>query len=121
MEEINMAREKRSKHSKELAKLILEEYQPKSLEDMDNALKDIFGPMIEGMLKCEMDHHLGYKSNDKGSKENDNRRNGYGKKTLKTTKGEVTIDIPRDRDASFDPESSSKNTKEIYPLLKERS
>ena len=43
MEEINMAREKRSKHSKELAKLILEEYQPKSLEDMDNALKDIFG------------------------------------------------------------------------------
>lgn len=116
MEEINMAREKRSKHSKELAKLILEEYQPKSLEDMDNALKDIFGPMIEGMLKGEMDHHLGYKSNDKGSKENDNRRNGYGKKTLKTTKGEVTIDIPRDRDASFDPELIKKHQRDISAI-----
>ena len=119
MEEINMAREKRSKHSKELAKLILEEYQPKSLEDMDNALKDIFGPMIEGMLKGEMDHHLGYKSNDKGSKENDNRRNGYGKKTIKTTKGEVTIFQETGMLRLI--QSSSKNTKEIYLLLKERS
>ena len=37
------------------------------------------------------------------SKENDNRRNGYGKKTLKTTQGEIEIEVPRDRDGSFEP------------------
>jgi hypothetical protein len=47
---------------------IIEEYQPKSIEDMQNALKDIFGLMFESMLKGEMNHHLGYESNDKGPK-----------------------------------------------------
>lgn len=35
---------------------------------MNNALKDLFGPMFEVMLKGEMNHHLGYDSNDKGQK-----------------------------------------------------
>ena len=43
---------------------------------MNDALKDLFGPMIETMLQGEMDHHLGYASNDKGPKKDSNRRNG---------------------------------------------
>ena len=81
----------------------IEQYQPKSVEDMQEALKDIFGPMFESMQKGEMNHHLGYESNDKGEKETNNRRNGYGKKLVKTTTGEIEIAVPRDRDGSFEP------------------
>jgi hypothetical protein len=38
-------------------------------EDMQNALKGIFGPVFESMLKGEMNHHLGYDSNDKTEKQ----------------------------------------------------
>ncbi len=66
-------------------------------EDVQNALKDIFGPMFEAMLKGEMNNHLGYNSNSKEKKETDNRRNGYIEKNVKTSMGEMTVEVPRDR------------------------
>ncbi|SDN56741.1 Transposase, Mutator family, partial [Tenuibacillus multivorans] len=76
-----MTKIKRDPKSVNLANKIIEEYQPTSVEEMQSALKDIFGPMFEAMLKGEMNHHLGYESNDKTEKDSTNRRNGYGKKT----------------------------------------
>ena len=108
---MTMARIKRDPKKVALAQAILEAYQPKSVEDMQDALKDVFGPMFEAMLKGEMNNHLGYDSNDKSPKENDNRRNGYGKKTLKTTQGEIEIEVPRDRDGSFEPTIVPKRIK----------
>ena len=69
----------RSKNGKknELVNAILEAYQPETAEDVQNALKDIFGPMFEAMLQGEMNNHLGYENNSKEKKETDNRRNGY--------------------------------------------
>lgn len=60
---------------------------------MQNALKDIFGPMFEAMLQGEMNSHLGYESNDHGAKSTDNRRNGYTNKKIKTSSGEVDIKV----------------------------
>ena len=65
----------------------LHQYQPKSVEDMQNALKDIFGPMFEVMLQGEMNSHLGYSNNERGDKETSNRRNGYTKKRWKRLRG----------------------------------
>ena len=113
---MTMARIKRDPKKVALAQAILEAYQPNSVEDMQNALKDIFGPMFEARLKGEMDNHLGYDSNDKSPKENDNRRNGYGKKTLKTTQGEVEIEVPRDRDGSFEPTIVPKRQKDVSAI-----
>ena len=96
-----------------LVKAILEEYQPETVEDVQNALKDVFGPMFEAMLQGEMKSHLGYDSNDKKQKEGENRRNGYNSKTIKTTYGEIPIDVPRDRNASFEPKLIPKRTKDI--------
>lgn len=101
--EVVLARQKRSKQQSDFAKHIIEEYEPKSVEDIQDALKDIFGPLFETMLQAELDNHLGYESNERCPKDSDNRRNGYSKKTLKTTNGKVEIDIPRDRNASFEP------------------
>lgn len=87
-------RKKESTPGENLAKQIIEQYQPKSVEDMQNALKDIFGPMFEAMLQGEMNSHLGYSSNDHGAKTTDNRRNGYTSKEIKTTVGGVEINVP---------------------------
>lgn len=111
--EETLARKNRSKTGSDLAKRIIEEYQPKTAEDMQEALNDIFGPLFETMLDAELDAHLGYANNERGPKETDNRRNGYSKKKLKTTKGKVGIEVPRDRDASFDPIIVPKGTNDV--------
>ena len=111
-----MTKSKRDPKSVKLANKIIEDYQPESVEDMQNALKDIFGPMFETMLKGEMNNHLGYDSNDKGEKETENRRNGYGKKTIKTASGEVDINMPRDRDGSFNSELIPKRKKDVSAI-----
>lgn len=107
---------KKSKHSETgrmIAKAILEQYRPTNQEEMQDALKDIFGPMFEAMLQGEMDDHLGYESNDRGAKDTENRRNGYTEKTIKTTMGDIDIRTPRDRDGSFDPLLIPKRSKDV--------
>ena len=104
---------KRSNASMAIAKAIIDEYQPTNAEEMQNALKDIFGPMFEAMLQGEMDSHLGYESNDHGYKNTDNRRNGYLHKNVKTSYGEIPVDVPRDRDASFEPQAIPKRTRDV--------
>ena len=66
-----------------IAKAIIDAYQPRNADDMQEALKEIFGPMFEAMFQDEMDSYLGYESNDHGPKSTDNRRNGYINKTCK--------------------------------------
>ena len=104
---------KRSNASMAIAKAIIDEYQPANAEEMQDALKDIFGPMFEALLQGEMDSHLGYESNDHSSKQTSNRRNGYSRKTVKTTYGDVDISVPRDRDASFEPQAVPKRARDV--------
>ena len=99
-----------------LAKAIISEYKPKTVEDMQNALKDVFGPMFEAMLNGEMENHLGYEANERGEKETANRRNGYTQKTLKTSAGEVPVHVPRDRDGSFEPQVVQKRQKDVSSI-----
>ena len=111
-----MAKIKRDPKKVALAQAILDAYQPKSAEEMNDALKDLFGPMFEAMLKGELNHHLGYESNDKSQKKDDNRRNGYGKKQIKTTQGDIAINVPRDRDGSFEPQLVPKRKKDVSAI-----
>ena len=112
----DMAKIKRNPAAVEIANKILSEYNPESVEDMQDALKEIFGPMFEGLLKGELNHHLGYESNSKEEKTTDNRRNGSTPKTLKTSMGEVPINSPRDRDSSFEPVIIPKRTKDVSSI-----
>lgn len=52
-----------------IAQAILEQYQPKTKEEMQDAIKDIFAPMFEAILQGELDSHLGYDANDHGYKD----------------------------------------------------
>lgn len=106
-------KDKRSEASRAIAQAIVDLYQPESATEMQDALRDVFGPMFEAMLQGEMDSHLGYESNDHGYKETSNRRNGYNSKTIKTSMGDVEIETPRDRDGSFDPQIIPKRSKDV--------
>ena len=110
-----MARKKdeRNEASRAIAKAIIDQYKPTTREEMQGALRDIFGPMFEAMLQGEMDSHLGYESNNRGSKSTFNRRNGYTEKAVKSSMGEIDIRTPRDRDGSFEPQLIPKRAKDV--------
>lgn len=99
-----------------IAREIIEAYRPETVAEMQEALKDIFGPMFEAMLQGELSAHLGYESNERGEKATTNRRNGYSKKTLKTTAGNVEVQMPRDREGSFEPKLVAKRQRDVSAI-----
>lgn len=106
-------RDKKDNAGMDIARAIIDEYDPKNAEDMQAAIKDIFGPMFEAMLQGEMDAHLGYETNDHARKDTTNRRNGYSHKNIKTAYGDIPIDVPRDRKATFTPQVVPKRTRDV--------
>lgn len=114
--ENDMTKITRNPAAEKIAGAIMSEYKPETVQDMQAALKEIFGPMFEAMLKGELNAHLGYASNSKEKKDTDNRRNGYTDKTLKTSMGEVAIKAPRDRDGSFQPVVVPKNKTDVSEI-----
>ena len=80
----------------------------KTLDDITRPggfLQEIMKGTVEKLLKAEMEHHLGYPANEKAPTRRTNTRNGYAKKSLKTSQGEVDIEIPRDRKGEFEPQA----------------
>ena len=109
-----MARgKKENRQGAAIAQMIVDQYQPGSPEEVQEAMKDIFGPIFEAMLQGEMEAHLGYASNDRGSKETGNRRNGYKDKNVRTTYGEITVSVPRYRDGTFEPQVIPKRSRDV--------
>lgn len=84
----------------------------RSLDDLTRKggiLQEILKETLEGMLKAELQDHLGYSHSDRKGKNTSNRRNGLSKKTIKTSGGQLEVNIPRDRDGDFDPKILPKN------------
>lgn len=110
---------KREKTPQEIfADKFVSELQPKTVEDVEEGLKSIFGPIFESMLKGELSAHLGYESNDHNPKGTTNRRNGSTNKTLKSTLGEIPIKSPRDREGSFNSKLIPKRQTDISGIEK---
>ncbi|URZ00203.1 IS256 family transposase [Clostridium felsineum] len=103
--------------NKELIKLILENNPDiKTPEDVQNTLKDLFGGLLQQMLEAEMDNYLGYKKYDYNNKNTSNSRNGKSKKTMKSNLGLFDLDIPRDRESSFEPTVVKKHQTDVSKL-----
>jgi transposase-like protein len=79
----------------------------KTPEDVSEMTRMLAKVAMERILEIEMEDHLGVKS--KGLRKNGNSRNGYTKKTLKTDTSEIPLDIPRDRESTFEPQLVKKN------------
>lgn len=106
-----MARKRPETNRSKIAKMLIEEYDCKTAGDIQDALKDLLGDTLENMLKAELDDHLDYEYGE--APLSLNTRNGTTKKTLKSSYGEIGIEIPRDRESSFDPQAVKKYQKDI--------
>jgi len=69
--------------------------------------------VLEGALEGEMDAHLGYARNDPAGRDGGNSRNGKRAKTVITDVGPVQVQVPRDRDASFEPQIVAKRQRRL--------
>lgn len=87
------------KNTSELLDQLISQLQGK--EDFDQLRDQLFKRGVESLLKAEMTAHLGHEQGAKPASKN--IRNGYSEKTIKTSKGEHRIQVPRDRQASFEP------------------
>jgi putative transposase len=94
---ITMDKDKLQALANELAKDV------KTPEDLSTLSSFLTKLTVEAALKAEMGHHLGYDKNDPTGHNSGNARNGYSSKKLKGSHGEIEIQTPRDRNASFEP------------------
>lgn len=99
----------------QIAQQIIANYDLKNAQDVQDALKQVFGPIFEAVLNGEMQNHLGYAKNAH-SQDSSNSRNGYSQKTLKTSLGEVPIRIPRDRQSMFEPQIVKKHQRDVSSI-----
>ena len=93
---------------------LLQEYDIQSAEDIQDALKDLFSGTIQDMLETEMDDHLGYDCYERSGEPN--YRNGMKSKTVRSKYGEFQVDVPQDRQSSFEPQILPKRQKDISSI-----
>ena len=99
---------------------LLQESNMSSMTDIQKLFKETIAEFMENGLDAELDEELGYSRYDYKNKDTDNSRNGHSSKTLKTSFGEVDIDIPRDRKGEFDPVILKKNQTSISQDVEEK-
>ena len=87
----------------EILKKLIQEYDVKTTKDVQEMLKDLFAETVQEILEAELDEHLGYDRYDNQNKNTTNSRNGYRSKNVKSDFGQIGINIPRDREGSFEP------------------
>ena len=108
------------KERKENLRNIMKGLDVKNFEDLKDVFKLMVGEMLENGLEGELDDELGYTKYDYRNKEGENSRNGYSKKTLKTSFGETEIKVPRDRDGEFEPQLVKKNQTTLTGDIEEK-
>ena len=99
-----------------LAAKLITDFAPGTVDDLSVVIKNLFATSIEAMLQAEMDQHLGYSKGSHVEKESANRRNGYTRKTVKTSMGDVSIGTPRDRDGSFELQVIAKRQVNVHDV-----
>ncbi|CAG9701887.1 IS256 family transposase [Clostridium neonatale] len=107
-------RERLNERKKNIIAQLIQEYDIHTAEDIQGALKDLLGGTIESMLTAELDNHLGYDPYERT--DSANARNGKKQKTLRSKYGEIPIEVPQDREGSFEPQIVKKRQKDISSI-----
>ena len=87
-----------------------------SVSELYETLRDMFAGTMEDMLKTELDEHLGYEKHDQQAKETSNRRNGTRAKKVRSHEGEIELNIPRDREGSFEAKLIKKGQNDVSSI-----
>lgn len=93
---------------------LFQEYNIESADDIQEALKDLLSGTIQEMLETEMDAHLGYDRYERSAEPN--YRNGSKTKRVRSKYGEFEVDVPQDRQSTFEPQVLPKRQKDISAI-----
>lgn len=93
---------------------LIDEYGIETAEDIQAALRDLLGGTIKEMMESEMDEPLGYEKSERS--DNDDYRNGYKRKRINSSYGSMEIEVPQDRQSSFEPQVVKKRQKDISDI-----
>lgn len=83
------------------------------IDGPDGLLAQITKSVLERALDVEIADHLGYKHGDPAGNGSGNSRNGNGRKTVLTTAGPVDLEVPRDRNGTFNPQIVPKRKRRL--------
>ncbi|GAB6169090.1 IS256 family transposase [Clostridium carnis] len=97
--------------SKELLRAYINEQNFTNPNEVLSSLKELFKDVLQEALEAELDETLGYGKHEVSEKVNS--RNGYSKKTIKTELGEISLNIPRDRNGEFEPQIVPKHQRNV--------
>jgi putative transposase len=86
-----------------LDKLLKDYKKPDDLLGEEGILKQLTKALVERAMDGELTHHLGYEKNSIAGNNSGNSRNGKYPKTVKGKNGELTIQVPRDRNGNYEP------------------
>src|SRR5919205_2875991 len=93
---------------------LLKDYtSPQAILGEHGLLKQLTKRVVERVLEAELSAHLGYAPHVRHGTEEQNARNGKGHKTVQTDTGPLAIDVPRDRDSSFEPQLVPKRQRRL--------
>lgn len=98
-----------TERKKNIISALMDEYEIKTAEDIQDALKDLLGGTIRSMMESEMTDHLGYPKSARSYSEN--CRNGS--KIVRSKYGEFEVDVPKDRNGTFEPQIVKNRQKDI--------
>lgn len=76
-------------------------------------LAELTKVVLESALEGEMDDHLGYARHDRAGRDDGNSRNGHREKIVLTDIGPIPVEVPRDRDGSFEPQLVRKRQRRL--------
>jgi putative transposase len=94
----------------ELLDELLKDYKkPDELLGQNGLLQQLTKALVERALDGELTHHLGYERHDAAGDNSGNSRNGTTPKMMRGKRGQVQLDVPRDRESSFEPQLVKKN------------
>lgn len=89
---------------------LLKDYKkPEDILGEQGLLKQLSKAILERALGAELTEHLGYEKHDPAGYGKGNSRNGTSEKTLKSKNGEITVEVPRDRNSTFEPQIVKKH------------
>lgn len=103
-----------NENKKNIIAALIDEYDIETADDIQEALRDLLGGTIKSMMEAEMNDHLGYESYERS--DNNNYRNGTKTKKVRSNYGEFEIDVPQDRNSTFEPKVVKKRQKDISEI-----
>ena len=104
---------KKSRQDALIDELLEDVEDPKEILGKNGLLKQLTKRLVERTLEAELTNHLGYEPHEQKGRGTGNSRNGKGRKAVKSETGEIDIQVPRDRNGTFEPKLVKKRQRRL--------